>query len=144
MSIEDELYQEIIIEHYRARENRRVLESATHSERGDNPACGDALTLFIRDDGRRIQEIAYDGVGCAICCASANMLCRFLPDDWGQALALYERMRTMLTGGEQPHFDGAREDLEALAGVRKFPLRVKCALLPWSALYAIVAKRSAE
>lgn len=142
MAIEDELYQEIILDHYRATENRRKMEGATHSERGENPSCGDALTLFVREDAGHIQEITYDGSGCAICCASANMLCQFLSDEsWVGAAELYQQVRAMLTGGEPVHFDGEREDLEAMSGVRKFPTRIKCALLPWSALDGILSQK---
>lgn len=146
MAIEDELYQEIILDHYRAAENRRVLDGATHSERGENPSCGDMLTLFVREESageRRLAEVSYDGSGCAICCASANMLCEFLVgESWQGGRALYEQVRAMLTDeGAEVQFDGDREDLEAMSGVRKFPARIKCALLPWSAFYAILLKR---
>lgn len=149
MAIEDELYQEIILDHYRALENRRVLDGATHSERGENPSCGDMLTLFVREQTGagepRLTELSYDGNGCAICCASANMLCEFLVgESWQGARALYEQVRAMLTdenAAQEARFSGAREDLEAMSGICKFPTRIKCALLSWSALYAMLLKR---
>ena len=141
MAIEDELYQEIILEHYRATHNRRVLEGASYKETGHNPACGDRLVLFMDADAKEIRTVTYEGSGCAICCASANMLCELLPHSWEQAEALYARVHGMLTGKEVS-FAEAEEDLEAIRGVRKFPTRIKCALLPWSALHAIIKART--
>lgn len=149
MAIEDELYQEIILEHYRAREHRGVLDGATASERGENPSCGDTLTLFVREEpgegGGVLGALSYEGNGCAICCASAHMLCKFLTgDNWQGAGALYNQVHALLTEGTAERFSGEREDLEAIGGVRKFPTRIKCALLPWSALRVMLSKRENE
>jgi len=140
MAIEDELYQEILLEHYRATRNRRQLAEAEYSEQGHNPACGDLVTLFVQAGGRdAIGDVCYQGQGCAICCASANMLCEFVTGiSWDAAERLYTALRAMLVSDDEVQFDALHEDLEALRGVRKFPLRIKCALLPWSALANII------
>lgn len=141
MAIEDELYQEIILEHYRATENRRKLAHADYREVGDNPACGDRLELFVNIDQhtKKITAIAYGGNGCSICCASANMLCAMLRDTaTKEAEAVRKRFRSMLVEQGSAQFDDKYEDLEAMEGIKKFPTRIKCALLPWSALNNIL------
>ena len=146
MAIESELYQEIILEHFRSRSNRRILTEATHSAVGDNPLCGDMLTLYLQlhKDGA-ISELAFQGQGCAICCASANMLCEALRNkNFKEARHLYQQVHSMLTaeaGQEREPLQQVErhfEELGALVGVRKFPLRIKCALLAWRAFEQIL------
>ena len=146
MGIEEELYQEIILEHYRSTVHRGVLDGYTHSEMGDNPTCGDTVTLYLKIADQTLHQLSFQGAGCAICCASADMLCEAvhgLPT--AEARKLYTAVHNMLTvesGQEQVHLRTAEsycEDLGALIGVRKFPLRVKCALLAWRALENMLA-----
>ncbi len=147
MAIESELYQEIILEHFRDRSNRRILTEATHSAVGDNPLCGDMLTLYLQlqKEHTSINELSFQGQGCAICCASANMLCEALRNkDLNEARHLYHLVHSMLTaeaGEEQKplqQLESHFEELGTLIGVRKFPLRIKCALLAWRAFEQIL------
>ncbi len=144
MNIEYDLYQEIIMEHYRAGEHRGIMQNADASADGNNPACGDKLSLYIQlrdrhpraDSGSlAIKSLSYDGEGCAICCASANMICEFLAGHTvDQARDLTRRFRAMVLENAPPPMEEEFEDLAALQGVRLYPMRVKCALLSWNAL----------
>ncbi len=143
MGIEDDLYQDVILEHYRSREFRGRLDGAGVREaRGENPACGDRLQVFARLEGERVVELAYEGAGCAICCAAANMICSLLRGkDVASVRAVMGGFRDMLVSeAETVEFDDEFEELEALRGVREYPTRIKCALLPWEAL-GIILKR---
>lgn len=139
MSDLEDLYKDIIIDHYKSKKNRRVLEDADYNQEGVNPSCGDDIELYMNTDGDVIDEVTYQGVGCSICVASANMLCESLNgmtiDD---ASALIQKVKGMLMKGEEPDFSDNAEDLEALQGISKFPVRVKCALLSWETLKGII------
>ncbi len=139
MNFADDLYKEIILDHYRNTTNRRRLDPADFHEEGVNPSCGDDIELFLNTDGETITEISYDGVGCSICTASADMLCEALSGaPLAAALALLEKFKGMLTRGENPEFSDEASDLEAMQGVRNFPVRIKCALLAWNTLEQIL------
>ncbi|HYT04641.1 MAG TPA: SUF system NifU family Fe-S cluster assembly protein [Gemmatimonadales bacterium] len=129
------LYQELILDHYRRPRNKGSLEAATHTVSLNNPLCGDEIDLQLRVDGDVIKEARFVGRGCSISQASASMMTQLLKDKpVPQALALAERMSAMLQGDAAAARDKALGDLRALAGVSKFPVRIKCALLPWNAL----------
>ena len=129
------LYQELILDHYRRPRNKGSLEQATHSVSLNNPLCGDEIDLQLRVDGDVIKEARFIGRGCSISQASASMMTQILKDRTvPQALALAERMGAMMRGDEGAARDKALGELRALAGVAKFPVRIKCALLPWNAL----------
>lgn len=133
MSLEDDLYKEIILENYKSRKNRMRLEGADLHEEGANPSCGDDLELFLQTDGERVVDAKYDGVGCSICCASANLLCdSFRGRSIKEVKGLIEQYRKMITEGEEPDFPDELEDLEAMQGVKQYPVRIKCALLAWT------------
>ena len=101
----------------------------------NNPLCGDEIDLQLRVDGDVIKEARFIGRGCSISQAAASMMTQLLKDQSVlQALALADRMRAMMQGDEAAARDKALGELRALAGVSKFPVRVKCALLPWNAL----------
>ena len=139
MNLGDDLYREIILDNYKSTENRKPLDDATFSQEGFNPSCGDDVTLYLKTDGDTITDVTYDGMGCSICLASANMLCNSLKGaSVAQAEDLIARVKAMLVNQEQPEFPDGAEDLEAIAGVSKFPVRVKCALLSWNTLHQIV------
>ena len=139
MNFANDLYKEIILDHYRNTKNRRRLDPADYHEEGVNPSCGDDIELFINTDGTTITEISYDGVGCSICTASADMLCEALTGaPVPKAKALLEKFKGMLTRGEEPEFPDEAADLEAMQGVRNFPVRIKCALLAWNTLEQII------
>ncbi len=131
----DELYREIILDHYRKPRNKGRLEHAEMSAEGLNPVCGDEIRLELRlgPDGR-IAEVAFGGRGCSISQASASMLTE---DVKGRTVAdartLIEQFRAMMTEGGDPPQDNSG-DIESLQGVAKFPARVKCAMLSWNVL----------
>jgi nitrogen fixation protein NifU and related proteins len=129
------LYQELILDHYRRPRNKGALTHATHSVSLNNPLCGDEIDLQLRVDGDVIKEVGFVGRGCSISQASASMMTQLLKERTvPQALALVERMGAMMHGDEAAASDKALGELRALAGVSKFPVRIKCALLPWNAL----------
>lgn len=130
------LYQEVIVDHSRHPRNFRIMEDATRSIESFNPLCGDQLTLYVKLDKGTIDDIAFSGVGCAISQASASLMTTALTGKTQEeALALFGRVHAMLTGA--PNGPAAQESLgklDALSGVREFPVRIKCATLAWHAL----------
>jgi nitrogen fixation protein NifU and related proteins len=133
-----DLYQQVIVEHNRAPRNYRKLDHPTHTAQGDNPLCGDRISLEVALDGDRIAEVAFQGSGCAISQASASLLTGVVQGKTtAEAEALFERIHHMLTAppGSPVDTTGLGK-LAALAGVRRFPVRVKCASLPWHTLRA--------
>jgi len=131
-----ELYQEVILEHSRKPRNYRVLEGANHKAEGFNPLCGDHFTVYLELKDGAIQDIGFQGSGCAISKASASMMTQSLKGKTtAQAEELFTRFHDLVTG----HPPAKEEDLGKLAvfaGVSEFPLRVKCATLAWHALRA--------
>ncbi|MBI3977665.1 MAG: SUF system NifU family Fe-S cluster assembly protein [Chloroflexi bacterium] len=134
MSLADELYREIILDHYRNPRNRGVVPNPTIAVEGANPLCGDEIELTIVLDGERVTAIRFKGVGCSISQASASMMMEAVE---GKSLAEAEALIGAFKGmmhGKGALDDGALGDIEALLGVRKFPIRIKCALLAWTTL----------
>ena len=134
----DELYQEVILDHTRRPRNFRVIEQARTGE-GHNPLCGDHISVYVRVEHDVIADIGFQGTGCAICTASASLMTenvkgKTIPD----AQALSDRLQRMLVTPPGRPVDplGA---LTALAGVRLFPIRIKCATLAWQALGAALS-----
>lgn len=126
------LYQDIIIDHNKSPRNFREIPPPRHEADGYNPLCGDRLSVYLTLDGNRITDVSFKGSGCAISVASASLMTealrgRTLPE----AEALFERMHALLTGQEAQETDVKLGKLEALAGVRAYPSRVKCATLAW-------------
>jgi len=136
MSDLSDLYQEVILDHNRRPRNFRRLEGASHHAEGYNPLCGDRVTVFLQIAGDRIADIAFEGTGCAISKASASMMTDQLKGSTvAEARTLFDRFHRMVTTPP----DQAVEELgklSALAGVREFPVRVKCASLAWHTLKA--------
>lgn len=138
------LYQQIILDHSKARHGAGELQDATSEHHELNPSCGDELTMRIRLDGTRstIEDLAWQGDGCSISMASASVLVdsvRGMPVD--EALALANSFREMLRsqGRGEPDVE-VLGDAVAFHGVSKYVMRVKCAMLAWVALEAAVAK----
>lgn len=133
-----DLYQEMILDHYKRPRNFHSIEGACRRADGHNPLCGDRVTVFLDLDGDRISDVAFEGSGCAISTASASLMTEALKGKTvTEAKNIFERFHSVLT--EDPHgtVDGA--DLGKLAvlfGVREFPMRVKCATLAWHTLRA--------
>jgi nitrogen fixation protein NifU and related proteins len=137
-----ELYQELILDHYRRPRNKGTLDDATHSVSLNNPLCGDEIDLQLKVEGDVIREARFIGRGCSISQASASMMTQLLTErPVAEALALAARMSAMMQGDATAARDKALGELRALAGVAKFPVRVKCALLPWNALTEAVEAR---
>jgi nitrogen fixation NifU-like protein len=134
-----ELYQEVILDHNRRPRNFRAIDGASRRQEGYNPLCGDRLTLYVTIDGERISDLAFQGSGCAISKASASLMTEALKGKTvNEARALFDRFHEMITSSP----DAAAADLgklSALAGVREFPTRVKCASLAWHTLKAAVS-----
>ena len=131
-----DLYQEVILDHNRRPRNFRVLDQPSHHAEGYNPLCGDRLMLYLKVDGDVVTEVGFQGSGCAISRASASLMTdEVRGKPVVEVRALFERFHQMVTSAP----DIAVEDLgklSVLAGVREFPVRVKCASLAWHTLKA--------
>jgi nitrogen fixation NifU-like protein len=133
----DDLSREIILDHYQNPRNHGRLENPTLANRGHNPLCGDEIELSIaidERDGGRISQILFSGRGCSISQASASMMTEVVK---GQKLDDAEAAVQRFTQGmanRQPPPAELEDELDALQGVKKYPARVKCALLPWTTL----------
>jgi nitrogen fixation protein NifU and related proteins len=141
----EELYQEIILDHSRRPRNFGELPGATIRVHGDNPACGDEIHLAVRlgDDGS-VNDIKFSGHGCAISQASASMMTGKLKGkSREEALRLLCAFKDLVTGAATEPARGLG-DLQLMAGVRKFPQRVKCAMLPWRAAEQALQKTTGE
>ena len=138
MSDLSDLYQEVILDHNRRPRNFRVLDAATHQAEGFNPLCGDRLELFLTVDGGVIQDVGFQGSGCAISKASASLMTDAIK---GKSITevrdLFTRFQAMVTLPLDQEIDTeGMGKLAALGGVRTFPVRIKCASLAWHTLKA--------
>jgi nitrogen fixation NifU-like protein len=138
MSELTELYQQVILDHNRRPRNYGKLEGANRQAEGFNPICGDHLTLYVRLDGDVIDDLRFEGEGCAISKASASLMTDSLKGKTtAEAEALFERMHELLTGeGNVEACASTLGKLAVFSGVREFPARVKCASLSWHALHS--------
>ena len=131
-----DLYQEVVVDHSKQPRNFRKVEGATRTAEGFNPLCGDQLTLYVKLVDGVIEDIGFQGTGCAISKASASLMTAALKGKkQEEALALFGRVHVLLTDG--PNGEIKPEDvgkLAALSGVWEFPMRVKCATLAWHTL----------
>jgi nitrogen fixation NifU-like protein len=134
-----DLYQEVILDHNRRPRNFHALADASHTAEGYNPLCGDRLTLYLKVADGVVTDVAFEGAGCAISKASASMMTDAVKGkSIAEARALFDRFHRMVTTPlEQPVEDLGK--LSVLAGVRAFPVRVKCASLAWHTLKAAMA-----
>ena len=133
-----DLYQQIIVDHNRAPRNFKKLPHPTREAEGANPLCGDQIKLEVELAGDRIADIGFQGSGCAISQASASLLTGAVQGkSTADAQELFRQVHAMLTSAPGTPVDTAKlGKLAALAGVRQFPVRVKCASLPWHTLRA--------
>lgn len=135
------LYQDIIIDHNRSPRNFREIPPPRHEADGYNPLCGDRLSVYLTLDGDRISDVSFKGSGCAISVASASLMTEVLKGRTvADAEALFERMHALLTGKETESPEIELGKLEALAGVRAYPSRVKCATLAWHTVQSALAE----
>jgi nitrogen fixation NifU-like protein len=131
-----ELYQEIILDHSRRPQNAGTLEHPTHRADGLNPLCGDGLTLTLEVIDGTIANARHVSHGCAISTASASLMTSaVIGQSVDDAETLFEAFRALVTEGTEPPPELDLGPLEVLAGVAEFPMRVKCATLPWHTLY---------
>lgn len=131
---ENDLYQEIVVEHKRAPRNFGSLAAPTHKARGHNPQCGDTLAVELDLKEGKLSDIRFSGHGCAICIASASMMTEAVRGaEVAAAQDMQQRFRAVLTGQLDPE-EAHLGKLVSLAGVRRYPSRIKCALLGWHAL----------
>lgn len=130
-----DLYQEIIIDHNRAPRNFRKIEAPTHRAEGYNPLCGDRLTVYLVLDGDGvIKDLSFEGSGCAISVASASLMTEQLVGKTeSEAREIFDSFHHLVTERDRVP-DEALGKLAALAGVREYPARVKCATLCWHAM----------
>jgi nitrogen fixation protein NifU and related proteins len=139
MSDTTELYQAVILDHNRRPRNYGPLEGATASADGKNTLCGDSLTVWVALDGDTIRDVRFVGQGCAICKASASLMTQAVKGkSRAEAEAVFHRVHAMVTGRDAGGADPRRDlgSIAALAGVSRFPVRVKCASLAWHTLMA--------
>jgi nitrogen fixation protein NifU and related proteins len=137
MSELSDLYQEVILEHSKHPRNFRALESANHRAEGFNPLCGDRFTVYVDVKDGAIQDIAFQGAGCAISKASASMMTQTLKGkSESEAESVFNRFHELVTGKDKSSAGDALGKLAVFSGVSEFPLRVKCATLAWHALRA--------
>ncbi len=133
MSLED-LYKEVILDHYRAPRNKGRLDPHDVALERNNPLCGDEIELFLKFDGENLEGIAFDGKGCSISQASASMMTEKVKGlSAAEASQLAETIKTMMAG-EGDGDPNQLGDLVSLKGVVKYPVRIKCALLGWNTL----------
>jgi nitrogen fixation NifU-like protein len=141
MSLED-LYREVILDHYRTPRNKGHLDAPDAKAQGVNPLCGDDITIELAFDGDKVASVAIDGQGCSISLSSASMMSEAIK---GKSRAQIEELTAKFRGlmslddGTDPGLDPDRPgaalgDLEALQGVRQYPVRIKCASLAWNVL----------
>jgi nitrogen fixation NifU-like protein len=138
----DALYREVVLDHHRNPRGASPLEDYDVQAAGKNPSCGDEVTLQVRFDGDRIAAVGVLCQGCAISTSSGSMMAELIEGATVQEAAkLADRFKQVMHGDEFP-VDVDLGDLEALEGVKKFPVRIKCALLPWITLLdAVLAHR---
>jgi nitrogen fixation NifU-like protein len=135
MDLKD-LYRDVILDHNKRPRNFGMLEGAAARADGHNPLCGDRLTVSVRLAGERIEDIRFEGTGCAISTASASLMTEAVKGrDRAAVQALFEQVHDLLTREQAPTPESLGK-LAALSGVREFPARVKCASLCWHTLNA--------
>src|SRR5687767_6724097 len=138
MSELSELYQQVILDHNKKPRNFRKLETANHSAEGFNPLCGDQLTVYLNLEDDAVKEVSFEGSGCAISKAAASMMTQAIKGKSKQeAEQLFSEFHQMVTGElDEENTENGLGNLKIFSGVREFPVRVKCASLPWHTMHA--------
>jgi nitrogen fixation NifU-like protein len=135
MSALNDLYQETIVDHSKRPRNRGTLAHATHTAEGHNPLCGDRLSLQLEVEDGRVQNVAFQGMGCAISTASASLMTDAVKGKTPEeAERIFQNFHTLLTEDKLPSPEIGK--LAVFSGVREYPMRVKCATLAWHTLRA--------
>jgi nitrogen fixation NifU-like protein len=141
-----DLYQEVILDHNKRPRNFGTLPEATHRAYGHNPLCGDKVTIFLALQDSRVVDVRFEGSGCAISTASASLMTEAIKGKTEAELrAMFDRFHIGMTedDAEATAALSGLDKLAVLAGVREFPIRVKCATLPWHTLIAALERATA-
>ncbi len=144
MSELEDLYQDLILDHGHKRpRNYRAIEGAQLVARGHNPVCGDQLTVFLKLAGDKLEDVAFQGEGCAISKASASLMTESLKHkSREEALRLFAAFHELVTGASEGVADLGK--LAVFSNVSKFPIRVKCAMLAWRTLESALAGQASD
>jgi nitrogen fixation NifU-like protein len=144
MATLDSLYQDLILDHNRSPRNYHVMENANRRAEGNNPLCGDRLTVWLLVDDDKIQDVSFEGSGCAISRASASLMTASVKGKTrSEAEALFANFQRLVTGSLPPSEADALGKLVAFKGVSNYPIRIKCASLSWHALKAALEQPDA-
>ena len=137
-----ELYQEVILDHNKKPRNFHAMDDADHMADGHNPLCGDRIKVYLKLEDGLVKDVSFQGAGCAISTASASMMTESLKGKTeAEAEALFEKFHHLLTEGDEGSVEGPKlGKLAVFAGVREFPVRVKCATLAWHTFQAALKK----
>ncbi len=134
MSELSDLYQEVILDHSRKPHNFHAMPLATQKAEGYNPLCGDQVTVYVKLQGDKIEDVSFEGKGCAISKSSASVMTDEVKGKTkAEAEALFEKFRHLVTDSKSPRLE-EEDKLAAFSGVSEFPTRVKCAVLAWHTL----------
>jgi len=135
-----DLYRDVILDHNKRPRNFGKLDAADTCADGHNPLCGDRLTVFLKLDGDRVEDIRFEGKGCAISTASASLMTEAIKGkDKVEIVTLFDKVHSLLTR-QDAVADSSLGKLAALSGVREYPARVKCASLCWHTLNAALER----
>ena len=142
-----ELYQEVILDHYKNPRNQRRPSGTSHDAHGYNPLCGDKLTVYLELDDSTLKDAGFEGSGCAISVAAASLMTEAVKGRTrAEVEALFSAYHKLLTGtgeaGEAGEAAASLGKLAVLSGVREFPVRVKCATLAWHTLKAALESKA--
>jgi nitrogen fixation NifU-like protein len=146
MSLSDDLYRETILDHYHHPRHRGKIEEPGVTIEGVNPLCGDELTLYLNVKDGTVEDLKIEAKGCSISMASGSMMSEAVHgqpvEQVKHVVDLFKQM--MLDKNKEVELPEELEDLEALQGVKKYPVRIKCALLPWNTLLQGIQESSAH
>jgi nitrogen fixation NifU-like protein len=142
----NDIYQQMILDHNRSPRNRRPLADPDRRVEGYNPLCGDHITVFLKLADNIVQEVTFEGSGCAICTASASMMTEALKGKTlEEAKSLFKKFHALVTGGSHEVIEGpGLGKLEVFSGVCRYPARVKCATLAWHTVEAAMEDREEQ
>jgi nitrogen fixation NifU-like protein len=130
----DDIYKEVILDHYKKPRNKRDMPEAERSCSRNNPLCGDEITVFVREENGKLLDVSFLGQGCSISQSSASMMTEAVAGKTvEEAERLIKEFRSMMAGEADPSEDELG-DLVALKGVVRYPIRIKCAVLAWDVL----------
>jgi nitrogen fixation protein NifU and related proteins len=139
----DEIYKEVILDHYKHPRNKRALDGAELHSTANNPLCGDEISVFAHVEDGVLADVSYQGAGCSISQSSASMMTEAVRGkSLDDALELAGEFRGMMAGEVEPD-DAVFGDLVALKGVVKYPIRIKCAVLGWDVLQSALSGNGA-